>query len=257
MKPVDWIFPQDLYCVSCGRPLPLTGDRGLALCESCAEGIQWITGRRCSKCGRPLSNENPFDLCRSCAGAQGQSFSKGYACALYENNAAELIRDMKYREKAWYASTLAALMAERYLSLVDPGTGELPRHDYITAVPMAAKKKSLRGYDQAALLARALSRLIGIPCLPGGLRRIRETDVMSGLSEEERRQNLARAFAVDCDMIDMITDTRILLVDDVMTTGSSVNACSDTLIESGAASVDFIVFAIGADVRRGRPSGCG
>jgi len=209
-----------------------------------------------------LSDENPSELCRDCAKTD-QAFSKGRACALYAGRAAEIVRDMKYREKPWYAETLAALMAKRFLAEADPETGEFPRYDHVVAIPMTGKKKEARGYDQAALLAKALARRIGVPYLPGALRRVRETGVMSSLSGDERRQNLATAFSVGYDIINKIENTRILLTDDVYTTGSSVNACAETLLSAGAGSVDVIVFAIGGDTRqreaeaRGRPSGCG
>jgi len=154
---------------------------------------------------------------------------------------------MKYRDKAWYADTISRLMAERYISGADPETGELTHYDCLAAVPMTSKKKSARGYDQAALLAKGLARRIGVPYLPKALSRIRETEVMSSLSAEERRQNLKGVFSVRYDMIDHIAKRRILLVDDVYTTGSSVSACSEALIDAGAAAVDVIVFAIGAD----------
>ena len=247
MNLLDLIFPQGLYCISCGRPLPRQKEDAAALCERCAGEIEWITGRSCAKCGRPLSNENPGVLCRDCANTTRQSFTKGYACALYAGRAAECVRDMKYRDKAWYADTLAALMAERLLSEADPDTGEMPYYDYIAAVPMASKKKASRGYDQAVLLARGLSRRTGIPYLSKTLFRVRETGVMSSLSGEERRQNLEFAFSVGYDMIKMIKNKRILLADDVFTTGSTLDASAEALIAAGAAGVDVIVFAIGAD----------
>jgi len=158
---------------------------------------------------------------------------------------------MKYREKSWYADTISALMAKKYFSLADPDTGELPHYDHIAAVPMAPKKRESRGYDQAALLAGGLSRRIGIPYYPKTLARVRETDVMSSLSAGERRQNLTYAFSVGYDKIGRVVTNKILLVDDVYTTGSSVSACAETLLLAGAGRVDVIVFAIGADVRRG------
>jgi len=247
MDIADLFFPKGLYCVSCGRPLPEPGS--IALCERCSDEIAWVAGRRCRKCGRPLSETNPFDICHNCAGSPAQPFGKGYACALYSGRAAEIIRDMKYRDKAWYADTVAALMAERYFAECDEETGELPQYDYIAAVPMTGKKKTGRGYDQAELLAKGLSKRTGIPYLPKALTRVRETGVMSSLSADERRQNLAYAFSVGCDMIGLVENKRILLADDVFTTGSSVCACAEALIAAGAAVVDIIVFATGADVR--------
>jgi len=249
MNLLHLVFPAGLYCISCDRPLPGKQEDGVALCERCAEEIIWVSGRSCQKCGRPLSDENPSDLCRECAKTD-QAFTKGYACALYTGRAAEIIRDMKYRDKAWYADTLAGLMAKRFLTEADTETGELTNYDYIAAIPMAVKKKESRGYDQASLLARALSQRIGVPYLPKALLRVRETGAMSGLSGDERRQNLAVAFSVGYDNIERIAGRRILLVDDVFTTGSTVNTCAETLLAAGAGDVDAMVFAIGADAPR-------
>jgi ComF family protein len=171
------------------------------------------------------------------------------ACALYAGRAKEIVQDMKYRGGAWYTDTLAALMAARYFSEADPRTGELPDYDHILAVPMNAGKKAVRGFDQAALLAKGLSRRTGVPYLKDGLVRIRKTDVMSSLSSEARRQNLEGAFAVGCDIM-RITGKRFLLIDDVYTTGSTADACAEALLAEDAENVDVIVFAIGADRRR-------
>jgi len=260
MNILDLIFPKDLYCISCGRPLPAQEAGGLALCGRCASEIAWISGRSCEKCGRPLSDENPGVFCHECAGGGERVFNKGYACAVYAGRVADIVREMKYRQKSWYADTIASLMAARYFAAADPETGELPEYDGLACVPMNAKKKSARGYDQANLIARGLSRRTGIPCLAGALKRVRETDVMSGLTAGERRQNLAGAFAVPCDMIDIVAGKKLLVADDVYTTGSSVGVCAEALLAAGAESVDVIVFAIGADVRpkaesRGGPPG--
>lgn len=251
MNLLDLIFPKDIYCVSCGRPLPLQeyGNSAFytALCGDCADEIAWLCGRCCAKCGRPLANENPGVLCRECAAGAQHFFGRAYACALYSGRSASIVRDIKYRNKAWYADTLAVMMAARYLSFADPDTGELPEYDYIANVPMSPRKRAKRGFDQSALLAAGLARRIGIPYLNGAIRRTRETAVMSALSGDERRRNLEGAFASGYDMI--AERPRILLVDDVYTTGSSVDACAAVLLAAGARGVDVFVFAIGADIR--------
>jgi len=250
MNPLDFIFPKNLYCASCGRPLPLGENEFASLCTDCVEQIVWITGRRCQKCGRPLADENPDERCHDCLAVAEHSFRRAFGCVLYTGLAAELVRGMKYRGKAWYADTLAAFMAERYFCEADPETGELPAYDFILGLPMSKRKKTIRGYDQAALIAAGLARRIGIPYLKGALIRVRETDVMSSLSADERRQNLAGAFSVRRDMIHCIAGKKLLLADDVYTTGSSADACAETLMSAGAKNVDAIVFATGADVRR-------
>ena len=249
MSLFDFIFPKNLYCISCRRPLPLQIDDGIALCERCASGITWISGRTCNKCGRLLSDENPKDLCRDCIRTADFVFEKVYACALYSGRVAEIIREMKYRNKAWYADTVSALMAAKYMTEADLVTGELPSYDFVLPVPMSEVKKARRGYDQADLIAKGFSRRTGIPMLRGVLKRTRDTNVMSGLSEWERKINLESAFSVSYDNIDTLAGKTFLLVDDVYTTGSSVNACADVLLAASANSVSAIVFAIGADVR--------
>jgi len=244
------IFPKDLYCISCGRPLPLQENSGAALCQSCADEIEWANGRLCGICGRPLSDENPREICRDCERSGGFAFEKAYACAVYSGRAAEIVREMKYRNKAWYADTLSSFMASKYFSEADNETGELPAFDFLVPVPMGAAKMAKRGYNQAELVARGLSRRTGIPFLKKALLRVRETDVMSALSESERKTNLEGAFSVPYDIMKTIAGKKILLADDVYTTGSSANACAEALLDAGAKSVSVIVFATGADVRR-------
>ena len=250
MNLLDLFFPKGIYCPSCERPLPPWSGEGAAFCKSCMDSITWVKGRICAKCGRALSGENHTDLCFDCQMSGERHFGRGYACALYTGRAAEIVRSVKYQGNAWIAEAVAQVMAERYFSEADAETGEIPMYDGIVAVPMATGKKEIRGYDQAALLARWVSRRTTIPFLQGALTRTRETPVMSGLSQEERRQNLTGAFAASYDMMKQGIGKRLLLVDDVYTTGSSVDACAEKLLDAGAQTVDILVFAIGADVRR-------
>ena len=243
------IFPKDLYCISCGRPLPLLSEKGIALCERCVSEITWVSGRICKKCGRSLADENPKDICHNCE-KESHVFGRAFACVLYSSKAAELVRDMKYRNRTWYSDTLSAIMAEKYFSLVDSETGELPAYDFLVSVPMSLKKKASRGYDQAELITKKLSAKLNIKYLNKAIVRVKNTGVMSSLSLDERRANLAGAFSVPCDMINILAGKRILIADDVYTTGSSVNACAEALLSAGVKDVDVIVFGTGADVRR-------
>jgi len=176
-------------------------------------------------------------------------YGKAITCAVYTGRAAELVREMKYRGKAWYTDTIASFMAERYTAEADRETGELPSYDFIVSVPMSRAKKAARGYDQAELIAAALSKRIKIPYLKNVLTRVRDTDVMSSLSAGGRRMNLEDAFLVPYDMIHILAGKRLLLADDVYTTGSSVSACAKMLLASGSEAVDVIVFGTGTDVR--------
>ena len=241
---LDLLFPQGLYCLSCGRPLQHSTELP-ALCSRCAEEIIWANGHMCEKCGRPISENNPGGLCSSCMESP-RVFKHGFACALYAGRAADLVRDMKYREKPYIADTLAYFLNERYRAAADPETGELPTYDFVINVPMHAKKRARRGYDQAELMAKKFARITSLPFLPHALVRVVETSAQSSLSAIERR-NIERAFIVSPPIANRLTDARVLLVDDVLTTGSTADACAETLVSAGSASVDLIVFAAGSD----------
>jgi ComF family protein len=237
---LDLIYPGDIYCIACGRPLP-SGTEA-ALCERCASGIKWASGRLCGKCGKILAEGNRKNLCRDCA-REEHLFRKGYTCALYDGQAAEVIRDMKYREKPSYADAVAAFMAAR----IEAAGFALPDWGVIIPVPMYKGKKEQRGYNQAVLIARSLAKRLKIPLMEDALERSRDTGVMSSLSLGERKQNLSGALCVRHSAAKNLRDKEVLLVDDVYTTGSTADACTETLLATGCAQVDLIVFASGSD----------
>jgi predicted amidophosphoribosyltransferase len=185
----DLIYPGDIYCIACGRPLPAGTEA--ALCGRCASEIHWTTGRLCEKCGKPLAKDNRKTLCHDCARDEHR-FGKGYACALYDGPAAGVIRDMKYRDRPSYADTVAAFMAARIEAAgsLDDKDGILPSWDFIIPVPMFKGKREKRGYNQAELIAQGLAKRLGTPALTDAIARSRDTGVMSSLSLGERKQNL-------------------------------------------------------------------
>ncbi|MDR2089880.1 MAG: double zinc ribbon domain-containing protein [Clostridiales Family XIII bacterium] len=138
----------------------------------------------------------------------------------------------------------------------EPGTGGLRRLgvDLLLPVPMYAKKERKRGYNQADIAGRLLARLLAVPYDGKLLERIRDTHVMSNLSAEERGANVKGAFALARDREDAVRGLRVMLADDIYTTGSTLDACAEALLAAGAASVRFIVFAAtgaGADAGAG------
>ena len=220
-----------------------------SLCNKCFDKIRWSDDRICQKCGKILAPENLKKYCRDCQ-SEIHIFNQGFSCAQYDEVVADIIRDMKYKDRPHYAKTIAKLMAERFFAEADVCTGELPNYDFIVNVPMNSNKKKKRGYDQAALIAKNLATHIDIPYVGKLIERKRDTLVMSALGLGDRNQNLTDAFNINCDMIKTINDSSLLLVDDVFTTGSTADACAKLLYEYGAKKVDVIVFAIGGDMRR-------
>lgn len=240
-------FPDNIYCISCGNLIVDEDD--YSLCRKCIDDIRWCEGRLCEKCGRMLAPENPKEYCRDCQSIE-HIFEKGYACALYDEDVAEIIRGMKYKNNAHFAESISKLMESRFCAEADNNTGELPQYDLITCIPMNKNKKIIRGYDQAELIAINLAEKICIPYEKDLIQRVIDTPVMSNLGIEERNLNLKDAFVIKCDMINKIKNSKILIIDDVFTTGSTADACSAKLIDAGAKSVDLFVFAIGDDLRR-------
>jgi ComF family protein len=263
-KTAEFFFPSALYCIACGNLIDET--RPYALCDSCVREIGWTTGHVCEKCGKALPIEDMegadrsggtegfqkaphTNLCHDC-GEFERSFRRGYSCATYDGRAADIIRDMKYRSKPWIARKIARIMRDKILSVSDPDTGELIPWDLLIPAPMNIIKKRKRGYDQAALIAKFLSKEIGVPCAEGLLVRNRSTDVMSALSADERRANLTGAFSLVAHAEDRIRGKDVLLIDDVFTTGSTSDACAEALLSGGAKNVDVFIFASGADKSR-------
>ena len=245
MNFLDLIYPKDIYCIACARPLPTGAE--VALCEKCSSKIPWVIGRLCEKCGKPLAENNIKNLCSDCSEDE-HHFEKGYACTLYHGLPSFIIRDMKYRNNPSYCDTIATLMAFRLRAEADGDTGELPTWDAIVPVPMYRLKKEIRGYNQSELIARSLAKILGIPFYVNAITRIRDTGIMSRLSLGDRRKNLEDSICVSPAFSGKLFDKKILLVDDVYTTGSTADACTEAMKAVGCKTVELITFAIGADV---------
>lgn len=229
---LDWFFPRG--CVLCAELLPVT-QKERVLCKNCAEKIPFLTGPLCAKCGATLqAAEGP--LCRSCS-RQEMVFRRGFAAFAYED-IREGIHLFKYRKVRENGVPLAGFMYA-YLCTHHPET--LVETDLLVPVPMFPAKEKARGFNQSALLAQELSRLSGLP-YENALRRVRNTVPQSELSPEDRKQNLRDAVAL-VEGAD-VNGKHILLIDDIFTTGSTINACASILYKMGAETVDFYTLSI-------------
>jgi ComF family protein len=189
----------------------------------------------CVSCRTPFQNAFPLDaegrcaLCRT--GLRG--FDAAYCFGSYEGTLRELIHLYKYDRIQTLARPLADLLAAA-LPLDE-------RFDAVTPVPLHWRKQWQRGFNQSDLLARAVARRRGIPVVRA-LRRTRSTQTQAGLSNTERRKNVAAAF--QCRRSgETLAGRRVLLIDDVMTTGSTAAACARVLKQAGAARVVLLTVA--------------
>ncbi len=234
---LDLIYPSNIYCINCGRPID---DRfPYSLCPVCVRHIRWANKITCDCCGKSMLARSDLGLCSQCAESQ-RSFDRGYTCADYGITERNLIHQLKYQDKDYLAEHFAELMAERIVAEgLDP--------DLVTPVPMYKKKERRRGYNQASLLAKSISRHLNKPYYPDLLIRVCGTPPMSGLNAAQRKKNVEGVFTAAKWVQKIIYGKTVLLVDDIFTTGSTTEACSKLLKESGAYQVYVVTFAAGMD----------
>ena len=246
---LDLVYPPGLYCISCGKITD--SSRTYGLCNDCMKAVNWITERHCSKCGRPLAETDRGPLCFGCTATersvQPHAFDKGHACAGYGAAEQALIFAFKYGAQSHIGDILGEIMYDRMTAEYDPV--ELRQtYDMVVPIPIHREKKKRRGFNQAELMARPFSKLSGIRCESELLIRTKATKAMKELNREERRLNIDGAFELRERKKKSIQNASLLLVDDILTTGATLNEAAAILKAAGASRVDFLVFAGGADI---------
>lgn len=219
-------------CVACDAPLP----PGRYLCKPCHERAQPIRAPFCERCSQPFhgSMQGAF----TCAECQERDFAFDCAVSCYRSRAIvrDLILRFKYQHCHYLRRPLAGWLAQ---TLADPRILCQPA-DALVPVPLHPRRQRERGFNQATALAKLLARPSGLPLWPA-LRRVRWTETQTQFERNERLENLRGAFAIHRP----VRGKHLLLVDDVFTTGSTVNECARILRRAGAASVRVITVARG------------
>ncbi len=212
-------------------------DRQGSLCGTCWQEVLFVTPPFCRQCGHPLPHSAVIEpLCAACL-TEPPSFERMRTALRYEAAGRRLILRFKHAERIEGVATFAGWM-------VEAATDLLPETDVLVPVPLHRWRLLRRGYNQAALLARAVARLARRPCVPDLLERHRPTPSQQRLSARARRENVTpAAFRPHRRHRDRIPGARILLVDDVFTTGSTLDACAKVLRRAGAARVDALTLA--------------
>ena len=239
-KAAELVYPPDIYCLACGKPM----DPGhvYSLCEDCLNEITWADRKTCRICGKPLESWYPEELCSECL-VSPRLFERGVVCFLYTGGARTMIKDLKYHGQKYNARVFGRILADKILY-------EGLDFDVCVPVPMYHKKEQDRGYNQAELIARYASENLCKPFAPHVLVRTRETAPMNSLSFAERKRNLRNAFDVPADQAEKIQGRTVLLVDDIYTTGSTMNACARELLQAGAAHVYIAAMASGRNQKK-------
>ena len=216
-------------CPLCFSVLPRQ-DR--LLCRPCEKRLRPITENRCFICGRPTRGEEEY--CRDCRHVS-HVFTRGLGVFLYEGEMKESIRKYKRdgcREYSEFYARAAARYSRRELEKWAP--------DRLIYVPMYPGDQRKRGYNQSFLLARELSFLTGIPLEADAVRKIHPTKAQKKLGAAERRKNLYEAYVG----VKKFHKERLLIVDDIYTTGSTMDAMAEVLLKAGASYVYFLTLCI-------------
>lgn len=237
---LDLIYPSNIYCISCGNIID--DSRPYSLCDTCVRSLKWANSRTCKCCGKLLQEIYALDLCSDCLEVE-HIFEKGYTCVEYTAAERDIIHSFKYKDKAYIGRKLAEILYDRIKI-------EEIEFDMVIPVPMYVKKQRKRGYNQAAVMAMSLAKFMEVPYEGKALVRVTETEPMSGLGALERKNNIQHAFNVEGDKIEL-EGKRVLLVDDIYTTGSTVDSCASVLRAAGADKVFVITFASGANLING------
>ena len=241
------IFPSNIYCICCGSLIDRS--RPYALCDLCVKKFHWITGRTCDKCGKALPDTYKGRMCYDCMRLD-HSFDKGFSCLTYGLHEREVLLDHKYNGKGYLAEKFGDILYDR-ISCEDITP------DVIIPVPISAGRLKKRGYNQSALMARRLSKRWGVPMDDSVLVRQKDTTLLRSLNPADRRLMLDGAFAVsrkgqasDRQTPDLrLVGKCVLLIDDVYTTGATVDTCAKVLKDAGADKVYVLTLTSGGNRR--------
>ncbi|MEM7394155.1 MAG: ComF family protein, partial [Verrucomicrobiota bacterium] len=214
------------------------GEEGTYLCWDCMSDILLIQPPFCRICGDPISGKVDHEYrCHFCS-SNPIYLDRARSAGRYDGALRSMVQDFKYRQALWLCDDLVKLLEAGSLAAFDCDSIQ-----FVTAVPLHRLKMRQRGYNQAEVLARALARRLGKPMKKNMLRRIRYADTQTHLTASQRLTNVKGAF--HSPERQAWQDAHVLLVDDVMTTGATVNECAKMLKESGIGRVDAITVARG------------
>lgn len=224
-------------CVGCHEPLATHH----ALCSDCWSRVSFIRPPLCDRLGIPMPFAAGDVMVSAAAAARPPEYDRARAVARFDGLMRDLVHDLKFRDRHNARSLFGRW-------LVDAGRDLLRDAEVVVPVPLARMRLLGRRFNQAALLAQEIARRTGKSYEPLALVRTRRTDPQVGLTRRERRRNVSGAFVVPEARKPTILGRRVVLVDDVITTGATVDVAARALKRAGARSVDVLALAIVTDV---------
>jgi ComF family protein len=226
----DLLLPA--VCIGCRAPV----DRQGQLCGACGGKIDFIGAPLCDRLGIPLPFDTGERSWSAAAIAAPPAYDRARAVARYSSTMRDLVQSFKYRDRHESLPLFGRW-------LVKAGEELLPETELLIPVPLHRAKLWSRRFNQSALLAARVGRASGIPVAYSLLQRVKRTSRQVGLTAEQRRRNVAGAFRVAPQAGNRLKGKRVLLVDDVITTGATVEACARALRRAGAVRIDVLALA--------------
>ena len=241
-KLLDIIFVSNIYCIGCGAIIDKS--RKYSLCNDCMENMAWTSGKVCEQCGRTLGESRMEKRCYFCR-TTSHSYDRGYPCTSYHEREKKIISDLKAGKQAYIAEYLAEIIFDKLISC-----NALNDTEILMPVPANAKNEKQRGFNQSELITRkvfekCVENIRGLQYCNDVLHRDKKGMQMKGQSSEERRMNIKGQILLSETKAHLVSGKVVLLIDDVYTTGATVDECAKVLKSAGARKVCFASFAIG------------
>jgi ComF family protein len=228
---LDWLIPPQ--CLACRDEVA----RASGLCVACWSKLSFIEAPFCEKLAIPFPYDQGQGALSAAALADPPLWDRARVALIFDDAARAMVHALKYRDRHEAGLLMARLMLRAGADILAGADGLIP-------VPLHRLRLWRRRYNQSAILARHISRDSGRPFCPGLLRRLRSTRSQTGLDQEERRRNVMGAFIVPEESRPLVVGKCFVLIDDVRTTGATLEACTRALKKAGAAQVDVLTFAL-------------
>jgi len=226
---LNLLYPR--RCPLCDEPVPVTDE---LICHTCERKMRYIEGARCRKCGKKLADDTKL-YCEDCE-KRRHAFDYGYALYAYRD-----MHESIYRYKSQKRCEYARFYAKDIWTHLREEIRRM-NADALIPVPLHASRQRMRGYNQSELLTRELSPLCGVPSRSDIIQRVRKTIPQKELDMLGRQNNLKKAFLIRSDVVKL---NRVIIVDDVYTTGSTIDAVAAVLRQHGVGKIYFITLCIG------------